>query len=178
MKNLKDILKESLRIGINDTPDPNIEDIDYTDPEIKEFYLVRFMPEEQKIFVDIINSIRIKLEIDKPDKKVYNVSGDFSIIETNKYTNAAFTLDQSTGIIYRYVHAFTEYYDILIHPDYFKGFIKFVKSFINDEHATFYIDEVLDILGIDITNIPEKIKNVEYTASTQYFDRIKLFLKI
>ena len=165
MKTLKEKIYENFKFKINrDTANPPVFK-DYANKDIKAFYLVRFMIDSdiKEIVTDVITYPIVKLEIDKPNKKVYSVTGNFTFIETNKYTNSLFTQDNLSGILYRYVHAFSKYYDILLHPDYVEKFKEFLNQCINNKNATFYFDEVMDILNIDFENVPEAVRKYEYT---------------
>lgn len=97
MKNLSKYIEEKLIVNKDYSCDTKIN---YLDKNIDELYLIRFRPEEESIYIDIIRNLLIKPIVHYNIKRTeYELSGDF-VESSGKYEDAQFTLD-SHGFLYK-----------------------------------------------------------------------------
>lgn len=172
MKTLTQHVAEKLIINKNYSSD---NAIDYLDSNINEFYLIRLYPDDKYIYIDIITKPRIVLVVDKPDKKIYGLTGDFLLCDA-RYTQAAFKYD-SHGFLFRWNTSFQNRYDLLLHPFYASEFKKFVESFDKKYGVTYFVDEIFDMFNLDYDSIPDELKNKEYPLSDDMNDTRLIILK-
>ena len=137
--------------------------IDYLDSNIDEFYLIRLWPDDKFIYIDIITKPYLELVVDKPNKKIYELTGNFYLCDAH-YTRAQFKPD-SHAFLFRWNTAFEDRYDLLLHPFYTSEFKKFVESFDKKYDVTYFVDEIFAMLNLDYDNIPDELKNIEYMIS-------------
>jgi len=165
MKTLTQHVAEKLIINKNYSSN---NAIDYLDSNIDEFYLIRLWPDDKYIYIDKITTPHLALVVDKPDKKIYELSGNFLLCDAH-YTQAAFKYD-SHNFLFRWNTAFQDRYDLLLHPFYASEFKKFVDSFDKKYGVAYFVDEIFDMFNLDYDNIPDKLKNKEYTLSDTISD--------
>ena len=146
--------------------------VDYLDSNIDEFYLIRLRPDSWTdnyfIYIDIITNPFIELVVDKPNKKIYELSGKFLLCDA-RYTRAQFNPD-SHNFLFRWNTAFEDRYDLLLHPFYASEFKKFIESFVKNYDVTYLVDEIFNMFNLDYDNIPNELKNKEYMISDMFDD--------
>ena len=172
MKPLNKYIEEKLIINKNYNP-YNV--IDYLDSDIDEFYLIRLWPDDKYIYIDIITKPYLALINDNPDKKLYELTGNFYLCDAH-YTRAQFISD-SHNFLFRWNTAFEDRYDLLLHPFYTYEFKKFVESFDKKYDVAYFVDEIFAMFNLDYDSIPDKLKNKEYTLSDTISDTRLSILK-
>ena len=165
MRTLTQHIAETLIVNKNYSSD---NAIDYLDSNIDEFYLIRLWPDDKYIYIDIITKPYLELVVDKPDKKIYELTGNFLLCDAH-YTRAQFKPD-SHNFLFRWNTAFQNRYDLLLHPFYASEFKKFVESFDKKYDVTYFVDEIFSMFYLDYDSIPDELKNKEYPLSDDMND--------
>lgn len=145
MKNLSKYIEEKLIVNKDYSCDTKIN---YLDKNIDELYLIRFRPEEESIYIDIIRNLLIKPIVHYNIKRTeYELSGDF-VESSGKYEDAQFTLD-SHGFLYKLKTAYEIKYDMLLHPSYVQEFKKFIDSFVKQYNIKYSFEDILNIFNLE-----------------------------
>lgn len=145
MKNLSEYIEEKLIINKNYSCDAKI---DYLDKNIDELYFIRFRPEEESIYIDIIKRPLIKPIVHYNIKRTeYELCGDFMLCSA-QFKDAQFTLD-SHGFLYKLNTAYEIKYDMLLHPSYVHDFKKFVDSFIKQYNTKYSFEDILNMFNLE-----------------------------
>ena len=178
MKTLKQKIYENFKFKINrNTADTKLF-ADYTSPDIKTLYLIRFS-EGNTIGFDIIKNI--KIEPNEDDPNLYNISGRFTLEDDAIYNKAIFTQNKS-GILWAEKSAgFSglNWFDILLHPDYVEQFKGLIKELLKDKYAKYYAEDILNMLGIECEELfNTNLKNIKYDISIYDIDNLHVYFKL